>query len=100
MNVHERVLHGRQTDQSQISCRLIGCIRLLSRECLPHPGWTEKEVDMMKYHINHVWFPATKQLVEKVHKPAEVPKVLKVFKTHMVLAHSTDRMLDLGALQV
>lgn len=55
---------------------------------------------MMKYHINHVWFPATKQLVEEVHKPAEVPKVLKVFKTHMVLAHSTDRMLDLGALQV
>lgn len=55
---------------------------------------------MMQKHVGNVWLPAMKLMVQEIHQPTEVPRVLKVFKTHMTLVHSTDRLITLGPLQV
>jgi len=81
-------------------CRLVSLGLLLVRENLPYTGWTQREADMLQTHIDTVWLPALKDMVRELHQEEEAKKVLRVIKTHMILVHSTPRLLTLGSLLV
>ena len=80
-------------------CRLINLARLLVRDNLPHAGWTESEAKMLQAHIEDVWLQSLKDMQHEIgdqHKG----EALKVLKTHMIVAHATDRLLSHGGVHV
>lgn len=73
---------------------------LLVRANLPHKGWTKEEAAKLQVHIDKVWLPDVLQMLVKVGGTEFAEKTLRVIKTHMVIAHSTDRLLSHGGVRV
>ena len=75
-------------------------IRILNREVLQFSGWTSIEAQQMQHFMDEVWLPAAKQMLSTIHSPEKVVKVINVIKTHMVIRHASDRLVDIGGVKV
>ena len=75
-------------------------IRLLNREILPFTGWTSAEAVQMQHFIDEIWLPVTKRMLAAIYDTETATKIICVIKTHMVVRHGTDRLLDIGSIKV
>lgn len=82
------------------ACRTVQLIRIVSRDNLPFVGWTAWEAQQLQIHIDAVWLPSVKDMVESIHPAGQAEGVLKVLKTHMVIVHIVPRLLSIGGVQV
>ena len=84
---------------STVSCSLKNLARLVVRDNLPHSGWTEEEAHKLQVHIEGVWLSSMKAMQRVISKNGN-GDALRVLKTHMIVAHATERLTSHGGVEV
>ena len=54
----------------------------------------------MQHFIDELWLPVAKRMLSAIHDTDKADKVINVIKSHMVIGHATDRLLDIGGIKV